>query len=150
MMIMTLTLVVSPSRVQHPATPPYIHREAMCINQLESTVQRIASDLTNNNEQIKEVKELLLRLINSLQSAPNSVTPSPPLTKLHFTTPRSAEFHQDPMQPAKRQHTQGEQVPAIESTLPTGAGLQLPANREMVPVSRIQHTRLADPTDPVH
>ena len=50
--------------LQSTSTPPYIIREATRINALENTVQRIASDLSTSKDQLREVKELLLRLIN--------------------------------------------------------------------------------------
>ncbi|KAG0622474.1 hypothetical protein M758_3G100100, partial [Ceratodon purpureus] len=54
----------TPSFPQNLGTPPYMNREGTRIHALESTVQRMASDLSSSKEQIKEVKELLLRLIN--------------------------------------------------------------------------------------
>ena len=71
--------------VQRPSTPPYVIRESTRINQLESTVQQMASDLTSSKEQIKEVKELLLRLINP-------ATPSPPHASPH--APSQTGVHQ--------------------------------------------------------
>ena len=63
---------------QRPGTPPYLLREATRINALESTVQRMASDLSSSKDQIKEVKELLMRLINPHASTTPNVTTMPP------------------------------------------------------------------------
>lgn len=55
-------------------TPPYGIRETTRINALESTVQRMASDLSSSIEQIREVKELLLRLVNPSHHVPSVPT----------------------------------------------------------------------------
>ncbi|KAG0572853.1 hypothetical protein KC19_VG130200 [Ceratodon purpureus] len=52
------------------ASPPYTIRESIRINALESTVQKMASDLSSSNKQIREVKELLLRLVNPSHPPP--------------------------------------------------------------------------------
>ena len=62
--------------LQRPTTPPYVIRESTRINALESTVQRIATDLSSSKDQLREVKELLLRLINPQMSHP---APPPPI-----------------------------------------------------------------------
>ncbi|KAG0572640.1 hypothetical protein KC19_VG113000 [Ceratodon purpureus] len=62
---------------QRGATPPYAVREAFRINALETTVQRMASDLSTSNQQILEVKELLPCLINPhLQQQPSAPSPN--------------------------------------------------------------------------
>ena len=50
--------------MQRPATPSYVLRESTRIHALESTVECMASDLSTSKDQLREVKELLLRLIN--------------------------------------------------------------------------------------
>ena len=64
------------SLLQHYTTPPYVIREGTRINALECTVQRIASDLSSSKDQIREVKELLLRLINP-QTVTQPLTSAP-------------------------------------------------------------------------
>ena len=83
---------------QRPRTPPYLVRDTTRINALELTVQKMACDLTSSKEQIKEVKELLLQLIN--------IPPAPQPT--HVTAPASdsgRSQHQLSPPPAMQNHS---------------------------------------------
>ncbi|KAG0595581.1 hypothetical protein M758_UG178600 [Ceratodon purpureus] len=84
----------TPSFPHHfSATPPYSIRESTRINALETTVQKIASDLSSSNEQIREVKELLLRLVNPIAPSRASafgITSTRPSTiepRIHSSSP---------------------------------------------------------------
>ncbi|KAG0575255.1 hypothetical protein KC19_VG330700 [Ceratodon purpureus] len=71
----------TPSFPQNIGTPPYMVREGTRIHALETTVQRMASDLTSSKEQIQEVKELLLLLIKPRATERESTltfNPNPP------------------------------------------------------------------------
>ena len=59
------TLIVS---LHRPGTPLYVIRESTSIYALESTVLKMALDLTSSKDEIKDVKELLLCLINPRNS----------------------------------------------------------------------------------
>ena len=77
---------------QRPGTPPYLVREATRINALESTVARMASDLSSSKEQINEVKELLLRLINPPQQLPPQSTTAPLTNSEHQAPPNLTQL----------------------------------------------------------
>ncbi|KAG0572780.1 hypothetical protein KC19_VG124400 [Ceratodon purpureus] len=62
-------------RYSRATTPPYVLREDARINALECTVQQIATDLSSSKDQLREVKELLLQLINPQTSNPPSTSP---------------------------------------------------------------------------
>ncbi|KAG0554595.1 hypothetical protein KC19_12G103400 [Ceratodon purpureus] len=88
----------TPSFHRRPSTPPYILRESTRINALESTVQQMASDLTSSKEQIKEVKDLLLRLINpATPYSSHGASPTPshaPYQPLNHPSPPPAHQEQ--------------------------------------------------------
>ncbi|KAG0619255.1 hypothetical protein M758_4G126200 [Ceratodon purpureus] len=98
----------TPSFPRRPSTPPYIIRESTRINALESTVQQMASDLTSSKEQIREVKELLLRLINppaAYHEHAATPTPShilPQQRTLDSPPPMLAELHSPANAPLNR------------------------------------------------
>ena len=101
-----------------------MNREGTRIHALESTVQRMASDLSSSKEQIKEVKELLLRLIN-----PTAATQEPlpafnrvPLVDLY---PTQHTNEQDIPRPIHRDVI--EHVPDVQGVRPSPKPMSPPS-----------------------
>lgn len=94
--------------LQSTSTPPYVIRETTRINALENTVQRIASDLSSSKDQLREVKELLLRLINS-------DTPPNPSFAVRIETPTvPGHTHSVPIPDFQIRTPMTESVPTVD------------------------------------
>ena len=118
--------------MQRSGTPTYVIRESSRINALESTVLQMATDLTTSKDEIKEVKELLLRLINPIGTgapAPHATAPTVnPVVQLQ----NSASPFPDPSITARQsreargegslnpERSTAEATPVVQRVPPTG------------------------------
>ncbi|KAG0594326.1 hypothetical protein M758_UG067200 [Ceratodon purpureus] len=98
------------------ATPPYSVQESTRINALESTIQKMTSDLSSSKEQLREVKELLLRLMNPHVPATASTSEHAP-TSNNAQVPRMTT--PGPTQPTYRDNVSIDEFSQVRQNVET-------------------------------